>query len=116
MGDMVQVHLLTAYPAALLNRDDAGLAKRIPFGGAVRIRISSQCLKKHWREADLIADLGDLALRSERIFKLEIADPLIAARSEADRPLVEAVARYLMLVLMSAKEVRTRSEPCNTAK
>jgi len=35
----------------LLNRDDAGLAKRIPFGDAVRLRISSQCMKRHWREA-----------------------------------------------------------------
>jgi hypothetical protein len=45
----IQIHSLTSYPASLLNRDDAGLAKRIPFGGAVRTRISSQCLKRHWR-------------------------------------------------------------------
>lgn len=51
----LQIHTLTAYPASLLNRDDAGLAKRIPFGNAVRLRVSSQCLKRHWRE--------DLALR-----------------------------------------------------
>jgi len=74
MGDMVQVHLLTAYPAALLNRDDAGLAKRIPFGGAVRTRISSQCLKKHWREAPLLTDLGPMAHRSTRIFERVVAD------------------------------------------
>lgn len=47
----IQVHTLTAYPAALLNRDDAGLAKVIPFGGHSRTRISSQCLKRHWRTA-----------------------------------------------------------------
>ncbi|NUP99492.1 MAG: type I-E CRISPR-associated protein Cas7/Cse4/CasC [Armatimonadetes bacterium] len=103
-GDMVQVHLLTAYPAALLNRDDAGLAKRIPFGGTVRVRVSSQCLKKHWREASLIADLGDLAVRSERIFRLEIAEPLIAQRGESSKPVVEAIARHLMAVVMSSKE------------
>lgn len=51
----LQIHTLTAYSASLLNRDDAGLAKRIPFGNAVRLRVSSQCLKRHWRE--------DLALR-----------------------------------------------------
>lgn len=48
----LQIHTLHAYPAALLNRDDAGLAKRIPFGGATRGRISSQCLKRHWRLAE----------------------------------------------------------------
>lgn len=45
----VQVHFLTTYPASLLNRDDAGFAKRLPFGSDVRTRISSQCLKRHWR-------------------------------------------------------------------
>lgn len=48
----IQIHTLHTYPAALLNRDDAGLAKRLPYGGAVRTRISSQCLKRHWRVAD----------------------------------------------------------------
>ena len=45
----IQIHTLHTYPAALLNRDDAGLAKRLPLGGTVRTRISSQCLKRHWR-------------------------------------------------------------------
>lgn len=48
----IQIHTLHTYPAALLNRDDAGLAKRLPYGSAVRTRISSQCLKRHWRVAD----------------------------------------------------------------
>lgn len=47
----LQIHWLASYPAALLNRDDAGLAKRMPFGGTTRARISSQCLKRHWRLA-----------------------------------------------------------------
>ena len=48
----IQIHFLASYPGALLNRDDAGLAKRLPYGGAVRVRVSSQCLKRHWRMAD----------------------------------------------------------------
>jgi len=57
----LQIHTLTAYPASLLNRDDAGLAKRIPFGNASRLRVSSQCLKRHWREnlASRLPDLPD---------------------------------------------------------
>jgi CRISPR system Cascade subunit CasC len=47
----LQIHWLASYPATLLNRDEAGLAKRMPFGGETRSRISSQCLKRHWRLA-----------------------------------------------------------------
>ena len=46
----LQIHFLTSYHATLLNRDDAGLAKRINFGGSPRLRVSSQCQKRHWRE------------------------------------------------------------------
>lgn len=51
MTRFIQIHWLASYPAALLNRDDAGQAKRMPFGGSVRGRVSSQCLKRHWRLA-----------------------------------------------------------------
>lgn len=73
----IQIHTLTSYPASLLNRDDANLAKRIPFGNAIRLRVSSQCLKRHWRE-DLvdfetmtakICEIPD-GYRSRRIFEL----------------------------------------------
>lgn len=64
----IQIHTLHNYPAALLNRDDAGLAKRLPYGDAIRTRISSQCLKRHWRVADdqfSLARLGvPMAVRS----------------------------------------------------
>ena len=50
MNNFIQIHSLHSYSAALLNRDDTGLAKRIQFGGSMRTRISSQCLKRHWRE------------------------------------------------------------------
>jgi len=48
----LQIHTLHSYPAALLNRDDSGLAKRLQYGGQTRTRISSQCLKRHWRTAE----------------------------------------------------------------
>lgn len=47
----IQIHSLSSYPAALINRDDSGMAKRLPFGGSTRTRISSQSLKRHWRYA-----------------------------------------------------------------
>ena len=48
----LQIHTLHSYTAALLNRDDSGLSKRLPYGDVLRTRISSQCLKRHWRKAE----------------------------------------------------------------
>lgn len=48
----LQIHTLHSYTAALLNRDDTGQAKRLIYGGESRTRISSQCLKRHWRTAE----------------------------------------------------------------
>jgi CRISPR system Cascade subunit CasC len=77
----LQIHTLHAYPAALLNRDDAGLAKRLPLGGAVRTRISSQCLKRHWRTAEdrfALANLDvPMAIRS-RVTLEEMRKRLVA--------------------------------------
>jgi CRISPR system Cascade subunit CasC len=108
-GDMVQVHMLTAYPAALLNRDDAGLAKRIPFGqradgeAAIRTRVSSQCLKKHWRETPLVKAFGDLADRSTRIYEQRIAEPLIQQHNAKPEE-AAAIAQYLLENTLSNKE------------
>ena len=77
----LQIHTLHSYPAALLNRDDSGLAKRMPFGGAVRTRISSQCLKRHWRMAEdefaLRNILGaETAVRSRNVVERAVIQPL----------------------------------------
>ena len=77
----LQIHTLHSYPAALLNRDDSGLAKRMPFGGASRTRISSQCLKRHWRVADdefAIRSIPDAAtaVRSRNVVERMVMAPL----------------------------------------
>lgn len=107
-GDMVQVHMLTAYPASLLNRDDVGLAKRVPFGGATRTRVSSQCLKKHWRESPLITQFGDQAVRSVRIFERVIAKHLKEALGAEEAEAV-AIAQWLMNETVSTKAVPDKS-------
>jgi len=93
----IQVHTLHAYPAALLNRDDAGLAKRLPLGNAMRTRISSQCLKRHWRTTDdryALAELdvpmavrsrGTLELIRRRITENDVSELLAQAAAEALR-------------------------------
>lgn len=106
-GDMVQIHMLTAYPASLLNRDDVGLAKRVPFGGSTRTRVSSQCLKKHWRESPLIGELGDQAVRSVRIFERIIARHLIEERAVSEAEAV-VISQWLMNQVVNTKPVANK--------
>ena len=75
----LQIHTLHSYPAALLNRDDSGLAKRMPFGDAVRTRISSQCLKRHWRSTQdefALSAIAPDAIRSRNVVDREVVEPL----------------------------------------
>lgn len=77
----LQIHTLHSYAAALLNRDDSGLAKRLTFGGVSRTRISSQCLKRHWRIADDPHALQALAgyvdsVRSRELVTEKVIGPL----------------------------------------
>lgn len=92
----LQIHTLQSYPAVLLNRDDSGLAKRLPFGGATRTRISSQCLKRHWRTADddhALKSIGlPMGVRSREIVTQEIMEPLYAAADARRREVLDAIA------------------------
>jgi CRISPR system Cascade subunit CasC len=77
----LQIHTLHSYAATLLNRDDSGLAKRLPYGGTLRTRISSQCLKRHWRKADDPHSLhtitgAELSYRSRELVTKLVIDPL----------------------------------------
>ncbi len=52
MTTFIQLHLLTAYPPANLNRDDLGRPKTAIVGGTERLRVSSQSLKRAWRTSE----------------------------------------------------------------
>lgn len=52
MTRFIQLHTLTSYPPANLNRDDLGRPKTAIMGGFERLRVSSQSLKRHWRTSD----------------------------------------------------------------
>lgn len=53
MSRFIQLHVLTSYPAANLNRDDAGAPKSMQLGNTTRLRVSSQSLKRAWRTSDV---------------------------------------------------------------
>ncbi len=56
MNRFVQLHLLTSYPPANLNRDDLGRPKTAKMGGVDRLRVSSQGLKRAWRRSDIFQE------------------------------------------------------------
>lgn len=69
MSQFIQLHLLTSYPPANLNRDDLGRPKTAKMGGVDRLRVSSQSLKRTWRMSDLFQQaLKDhIGTRTKRI-------------------------------------------------
>jgi len=56
MGRFIQLHLLTSYPPANLNRDDLGRPKTAVMGGVPRLRVSSQSLKRAWRTSEVFSE------------------------------------------------------------
>lgn len=55
----IEFHALTSHAPSNLNRDELGTPKTALFGGARRLRISSQCLKRTWRTSPYFR--GELA-------------------------------------------------------
>lgn len=107
----LQIHTLTSYPASLLNRDDAGLAKRIRFGDDYRLRVSSQCLKRHWRDYLLervsLPD-GD---RTRYVFGRKIYDNLV--KSDVAPDTAEAVTIALKEILIDSKDSKDDADEDN---
>lgn len=115
----LQIHTLTSYPASLLNRDDQGFAKRMPFGGATRTRISSQCLKRHWRtfegEHSLAslhagADPVALSVRSRYTFERFVVEPML--KDGVDAELARAATEAIMVAVLgeSAKAKKAKED------
>lgn len=69
MSHFIQLHLLTSYPPANLNRDDLGRPKTALMGGAKRLRVSSQSLKRTWRTSTLFEEAlaGHVGTRTKRL-------------------------------------------------
>jgi CRISPR system Cascade subunit CasC len=107
----LQIHTLTSYTAALLNRDDDGLAKRLPYGGVIRTRISSQCLKRHWRHAEdphalSAIDGAEPAFRSRELVTLKVIEPL---RALFPKEIADAIEPEFQMALYGDKGTTKKS-------
>ena len=114
----VIIHTLSAYAAALLNRDESGFFKRMVMGGTPRLRISSQCLKRRLRTAGPPWDMAgapaavdheDLpsSVSSRLIIERLVAVPLLA--EGFPEPVVVAACQHLIAGLLKSSSKRTAS-------
>jgi len=102
MSRFLQLHLLTFYPPANLNRDDTGRPKTAMIGGALRLRLSSQSLKRAWRTSDdfKAALDGHRGERTQRMGEV-IRDHLIAGGMESAKAI--RIAREIIPVFGKPK-------------
>lgn len=86
MTTFVQFHLLTAYPPSNPNRDDTGQPKRALVGGAPRLRLSSQSLKRAIRECAYFENdlAGHMGTRTKRL-GIKLQERLVEQGEPEDR-------------------------------
>lgn len=103
MTTFINIHTLISHPSSMMNRDDSGLQKTAVFGGAVRSRISSQCLKRAIRQSDIYTEtVEECSIRTNKF------DDLFAlckkALPEVDVKLLEDVLLHLGSKVKSVKD------------
>ena len=112
--NFLQIHSLHGYSAVLLNRDDSGLAKRMTYGNAIRTRISSQCLKRHWRMAEgphslQAIDGATAAVRSRETVTRRVIGPL--AGLGHDPKAIEAIEAAFQRAVYGKEKGETTRQP-----
>lgn len=79
MSRFVQIHMLTSYPPANLNRDDQGRPKTAKMGGFDRLRVSSQSLKRAWRTSEVFQEaIGNHVGTRTKLLGLMVYEKLVA--------------------------------------
>ena len=93
MSRFLQLHYLTIYPLSNPNRDDLGRPKTAHYGGAPRLRISSQALKRAARMSEALqAELeGHLGARTQRIG--EVVRDALAGNAESEEQATEIATK-----------------------
>ena len=113
MTKFMQFHVLIGYTATLLNRDDAGRAKNLIYGDSDRTRISSQCMKRHWRMADGPAAISamdgfEASVRTRNAFSAKLSDALVNEGMSAEDAAKVVGAVNVLVYGDSGDDVKTR--------
>jgi CRISPR system Cascade subunit CasC len=90
MSTYINIHTLISHPSSMMNRDDSGLQKTAVFGGAVRSRISSQCLKRAIRQSDIYRQsVEEVSVRTNKFD--ELLALCVTSMPDEDPALIEDV-------------------------
>lgn len=108
MSRFLQLHLLTFFPPANLNRDDTGRPKTAVVGGTTRLRLSSQALKRAWRTSPVFSTAlaGHMGERTQRLGEVVLAH--LRAHGTAEARAVE-IAREIGAVFGKIKDAKDPS-------
>jgi CRISPR system Cascade subunit CasC len=108
---LIEIHMIQNHSPANLNRDDLGAPKTCYFGGVLRSRISSQCLKRSIRMSDEFKALRG-GCRTRQLAKL------IAKGTKGDHLMKKykltpkswsGLRRFFPTVVLSQRRMQTRA-------
>jgi CRISPR system Cascade subunit CasC len=110
MTTFLQFHVLTQYGPSNPNRDDQGRPKQAMVGGAPRLRLSSQSVKRALRESSFFTlDLKDhKGIRTKKLFE-KLKEHLLASgyAAEAAQKAADEVAK----IFGTLKDSPTKDDP-----
>ncbi len=100
---LIQIHAIQNHSPANLNRDDLGSPKTCYFGGVIRSRISSQCIKRSIRTSDEFRDLCG-GVRTRQLLRI-LSEKASACPAEQKR-----IERILGLCGFKPKNSRSKKD------
>ena len=109
---LVEIHMIQNHAPSNLNRDDSGSPKEALFGGAMRARISSQCIKRSIRKSEIFEQefRSRLGTRTRRVPGKMIGELHKVGFSEDESlKLAETLAKF-------GKSERAESEPTSASR
>jgi CRISPR system Cascade subunit CasC len=92
---LIELHILQSFPVSCLNRDDVGAPKSAVFGGTMRARISSQCLKRAIRQHASELQPSLYAGNRSRLFSAAVAKLLEGRLPNEAEALARCAGHYL---------------------
>lgn len=115
MTTFVQFHVLTKYGPSNPNRDDQGRPKQANVGGAPRLRLSSQSVKRAIRESAFFAlDLADhRGTRTKRLFE-GLREALVAEGADAGEAVKAAEQVATIFGKLEAPDKKTPEKKIGT--
>lgn len=100
---LIEIHAIQNHSPSNLNRDDLGAPKTCYFGGVIRSRISSQCLKRSIRTSEQFRDLCG-GIRTRQLVRL------LVEKINADAAEQKKIEKILVLCGIKPKTGKPKKE------